>query len=534
MGPRATSTFPFQIFERGNALETASLVTGHLLDISGRIGYVTGSSAAYSSYPPCGTLGEQRRYADVASDLARSRVFTPVLIESGGLSSFLREAVTVLCKAAADVPGHLPANAGGSLESVESSGASPWRSGGKSSDVLNGPGGGSGEKRRGFMANPPSQELTRPEPLLRALCSFCLEHSPARSIFVQALLGGTDTRVSTKNPTGIAAIAAYPTAATDPCAALFVLCLHPHQATAAAASTLLQCLLVGGGALGAVSGPSLGAAAGVGVIPAGYYYPAGGSVGAAGSGHEEPLQAALLEKIGVVVIGDRRSTRQKRGGGKTGVGKHRNRSSGSTGGKERKRGGRNGKTGRSNATVSAAVVDMFGETGGGGDNGSLLREGNNVIEGGGQEGSSVEAESSSGLSNSEESDDEDGSGPPWFVYAGPKSPTTTGRPTATNGLSSSGPQSLPATAPALSLLIGRLQHIGADLASAQEKDRLGISTAVSSAMPSCARGGSRSGGEGGGGGILTARSVETEQEATSLLCLLSALASVMCCVCSVG
>ncbi|CAN0198632.1 unnamed protein product, partial [Hapterophycus canaliculatus] len=248
-----------KVFDRGNALETASLVMDTLLDLSGcstgRIGEATGgaSRAATSSSEHDGggggALGEQRRYADVASDLARSRVFTSVLLDTGRLASFLREAVAVLEAAAADVSGRLSIDAVGGPVGRGADGE-----GGEAhlSPLFAGRGKSQQQQQR-------ARRATRPEPLLRSLCSFCLEHSPARSTFIRALLdggnggrskGGDDkgtlpARAAARHGGGNGAGAA------DPCAALFALCLHPHPPSAAAASTLLQCLLVGGGALGA-------------------------------------------------------------------------------------------------------------------------------------------------------------------------------------------------------------------------------------------------------------------------------------------
>ncbi|CAN0269693.1 unnamed protein product, partial [Scytosiphon promiscuus] len=107
-----------KVFDRGNALETASLVMDNLLDLSGcageRMGGAGGGSKPAAISPDQGgsggggsSLEEQRRYADVASDLARSRVFTSVLLDTGRLATFLREAVAVLVKAAEDVADYL-------------------------------------------------------------------------------------------------------------------------------------------------------------------------------------------------------------------------------------------------------------------------------------------------------------------------------------------------------------------------------------------------------------------------------------------
>lgn len=214
----------------------------NLLDLSGAAKGSGGSKAtgASSEHGSSGPLGEQRRYADVASDLARSRVFTAVLLDTGRLASFLREAVTVLIVAAEDVSGRL------STETTAAAAAAATGGGGA---------GGDGSSLL-FVERRTSQQrrngrVTRPEPLLRALCSFCLDHSPARSTFIQALLDGGSGSGGDAKGTLPGRAAAVGTAANhdgdsegagsdDPCAALFALCLHPHPPSAAAASTLLQ------------------------------------------------------------------------------------------------------------------------------------------------------------------------------------------------------------------------------------------------------------------------------------------------------
>ncbi|CAM9723958.1 unnamed protein product [Ectocarpus sp. 12 AP-2014] len=289
-----------KVFDRGNALETASLVIDNLLDLSGCSERVACVDSLTPKHGGTGRLGEQRRFADVASDLARSQVFTSVLVDTGRLASFLGEAVAVLARAAADVFGRLSTDIAAAGTTAAAAVATERRA-----------------SRR-------QEETSRPEPLLRALCSFCLEHSPARSTFIQALLDSSSSS-SSKQATAATARTSS-TLAADPCAALFVLCLHPHPPSAAAASTLLQCLLVGGGALGAVSGPSTGAAAGVGVIPAGFLLgPTGGGVSwtaaaAAGIGREDPLQAALLERIGAVALGGGRHSKRTPAAGRGGGG----------------------------------------------------------------------------------------------------------------------------------------------------------------------------------------------------------------------
>ncbi|CAN0265295.1 unnamed protein product, partial [Ectocarpus fasciculatus] len=236
------------------------------------------------------------------------------------------------------------------------------------------------------------------------------------------------------------------TLTADPCAALFALCLHPHPPSAAAASTLLQCLLVGGGALGAVSGPSTGAAAGVGVIPAGFLLgPTGGGVSwaaaaAAGIGREDPLQAALLERMGAVALG---------------VGRHSKR--------------------------THAVAR--GRGGGSGDE-SDGSEGAGIDDGDGAErsfGSGSGLEHPAGLTDAASLVEEPGRG--------------------------------------LSLLVLRLRQIGGDLASAQAKQQLGLS----SPSPVAARS-AWAVSAVTGVGTLKARAVEMELELTSVLCLLSSLA----------
>lgn len=421
-----------KVFDRGNALETASLVIDNLLDLSGcseRVACVDnltprqGGAGAGS-----GRLGEQRRFADVASDLTRSQVFTSVLVDTGRLASFLVEAVAMLARAAADVFGRLSTDIAAAGTTAAAAVATERRA-----------------SRR-------QEETTRPEPLLRALCSFCLEHSPARSTFIQALLDSSSS--SSKQATAATARTSS-TLAADPCAALFVLCLHPHPPSAAAASTLLQCLLVGGGALGAVSGPSTGAAAGVGVIPAGFLLGPTGvglswtAAAAAGIGREDPLQAALLERIGAVALeGGRHSKRTPaagRGGG---------------GGVRRADGSRS--SDESDGSDDAGIDD------GDGDERSF--------------GCGSGLEHPAGLADAASTFEGPGGG--------------------------------------LSLLVLRLRQIGGDLASAQAKQQLGLSSpslvAARPAWPVSAA---------TGAGALKARAVEMELELTSVLCLLSSLVS---------
>eukprot|EP00903_Cladosiphon_okamuranus_P014395 g13363.t1 len=419
-----------KVFDRGNALETASLVMDNLLDIASSSEGGRGDAGAV-------TLGEQRRYADVASDLARSHVFMSVLLDTGRLEAFLREAVGVLCRAAADVLGRLSAD-GSTTE------RSPQQQG---------------------------QRVARPEPLLRALCSFCLEHSPARSTFIKALLGKTAAE-----PTTAAAVrlnkensencsfgsSSPPMTTTEPCMALFLLCLHPHPPSAAAASTLLQCLLVGGGALGAVSGPSPGAAGGVGVIPAGFMLTqlAGGGAWGRGEGigREDPLQAALLERIGALAFDS------GRGGGSAAT-----EGSGTL-------------LPRLEQQPRASAVNTDGK----------------MASFTGEEPRGIR---DSGAPSSCSESDDNNDGEMWLEG---------GLSDGGSGAAYRGSASQSMWPGALKLLVLRLGQIGGDLASASAKQQLGL------AEP---------GGAGaiGGKGRLKARAVELEQELTSVLCLLSSL-----------
>lgn len=495
-----------KVFDRGNALETASLVMDNLLDLSGstcseRIGCVgdwTPDDGGGGVSGGGSTLGEQRRYADVASDLARSRVFTSVLLDTGRLASFLRGAVAVLVQAAADVCGRLSTD-GAATTTTEGRGGSPSRSAGPRA---------------------PQRRVTRPEPLLRALCSFCLEHSPARSTFIRALLDGSSdsgtgaggaggNRAGTAETAAAATTAAATAAAEDPCAALFTLCLHPHEPSAAAASTLLQCLLVGGGALGAVSGPSPGAAAGVGVIPAGFILtPIGGGgggggsgwVGAAGVGKEDPLQAALLERIGAVALGTADGRRQR----------HRQHQT-----------PRRSRVGAKHPGRGGALDDIDG------NNATLSREylGRGVGHGRG----SGRPESSGSEGDGDDTEDDDSEG--WFgcgLGGGSlKSPAGLTVPPAT----------AVGTRGAVRHLILRLGQIGGDLASARAQQQLGLvepgrasarlAAAGSTGSPSPCPSTPPCAAREDGGGELKARGVEMEQELMSVLCLLSSLVSLI-------
>ncbi|CAM9256695.1 unnamed protein product, partial [Ectocarpus sp. 4 AP-2014] len=426
-----------KVFDRGNALETASLVIDNLLGLSGcseRVACVDSLTPTHGGAGAgSGRLGEQRRFADVASDLARSQVFTSVIVDTGRLASFLGQAVAVLARAAADVFGRLSTD-------IAAAGATA----------------GAAAVATERRASRRKEETTRPEPLLRALCSFCLEHSPARSTFIQALLDSSSSSSSSSSSKQATAATARTssTLSADPCAALFILCLHPHPPSAAAASTLLQCLLVGGGALGAVSGPSTGAAAGVGVIPAGFLLgPTGVGVSwtaaaAAGIGREDPLQAALLERIGAVALGGGRHSKRTPAAGR-----------GGGGGVRRADGSRS--SDESDGSDDAGIDD------GDGDERSF--------------GFGSGLEHPAGLADAASNFEGPGGG--------------------------------------LSLLVLRLRQIGGDLASAQAKQQLGLSSpSLVAARPAWPVSTATA------AGALKARAVEMEMELTSVLCLLSSLA----------
>eukprot|EP00752_Nemacystus_decipiens_P009229 g8244.t1 len=456
-----------KVFDRGNALETASLVMDNLLDIAG-----SSNGGGGGGRGGTGALGERRRYADVASDLARSHVFMSVLLDTGRLATFLQQAVAALCQAAAEVPVHLYADGA----------ATAWHSPQQQKQQQ-------------------QQWITRPEPLLRALCSFCLEHSPARSTFIKALLGKTAASASgpavamrtqagdENSEAGLDGGAsgncsfgtASPSAPTTKrrVGALFLLCLHPHPPSAAAASTLLQCLLVGGGALGAVSGASPGAVAGVGVIPAGFMtapIPGGGVWGpGAGIGREDPLQAALLERIGAVALG---------GGG---------------------RGGDGAAAAAAGSRVLLPRREQQPHTTAGG--GTIDADG---------KGTSFSGEEPRGIrdsgapSSDSESDVDDDDGEMCLAYG-------LGGAATGGGVSSGDLASRSMWTGALKLLVLHLGEIGRDLASASAKLQLGLAEpgGVGPASPCAAR--------GPGVGRLKARAVELEEELTSVLCLLSSL-----------
>ena len=510
-----------------------------------RVGHAGRKRRGYGCRPNGGALGEQRRYADVASDMARSRVFTTVLIDTGRLSSFLKEAVVVLTGAAADVSGSVsaPAGAGWGGEG----GSSAWPRGGRDDggrDAGGGCDGGGGDSNHyGRLRVPPSSErIMRPEPLLRALCSFCLEHSPARSAFIQALLDGSGGSSSMKPSTraggggtggkrtttegsssvspssscsaSAASSSSSPSSSSvrDPLAALFVLCLHPHLPSAAAASMLLQCLLVGGGALGAVSGPSPSAVAGVGVIPSAYH-PAG-AWAAGGIGREDPLQAALLERIGGVALSEGVTGRGvKSGGGDSRCAREKYRPMSASDGK----------------AVRVEGIGGVSFSRAGGDGGSDVSGGDGVGGGAGGDGVTGSAGECSGGSDS----DSEGEGAAWPTCGNFGAPAGF---SSTNSLSRGSSTTGAFVGGALIHFVWRLQEIGADLAAAQAKQQLRLGAAgggvggggdVESRKQSVSKEGATAGSSSFAriGGGLKARSVEMEQELTSLLCLLSSLVS---------
>ncbi|CAN0414999.1 unnamed protein product, partial [Discosporangium mesarthrocarpum] len=231
----------------------------------------------------------QRRCAEVASDLSRSTTFLPVLQGTGQIDDFLRDSVGVLARSAVGLDRDVREvrTQGAAAVTVEAVGAAC------------------------------SLGPAPPEPLLRALGALCTHHAPARSTFLRLLAAHRLKRREEEEHRLRRRRREDALGPPDPLEAIFLLCLvHPHQATASAASALLQCLLVGGGALGAVSGPSQGASPGVGVIPAAYLTeegPGGGgwssgasSSGCSGLGREDPLQAELLDMLeGMVVTGAR-------------------------------------------------------------------------------------------------------------------------------------------------------------------------------------------------------------------------------------
>lgn len=396
------------------------------------------------------------------------------LVDTDRLTVFLREAVAVLSRAAACISAHVH---------------STRMSGGDACEIDDGKSGHGGGKVRwqdfGIdISTSNSQEAPRSEPLLRALCSFCLEHSPARSSFVQALVGSPrppEDNANTRGAESTSNTDAAP-AKIDSCFALFVLCRHPHLPTAAAASTLLQCLLVGGGALGAVSGPSPGAAAGVGIIPAGFQLGGGSACFGGGIGREDPLQAALLERIDVAVLDYPKEISRRR---------RRDR-------------------------VGTAI---------GGEN--VPHE--MVMMGNVNDNSSADHDSSSAGDHSDDLDsdgDDRDADRAWTVGVDGSRSSLAGDNSASSG--------------ALHLLIDRVRQIGAGLASAQAKEQMAGGTKSRSRKRSMAfvgagGGNSRDGnkedtawpyGCGGArfqGGAFIARAVEMEEELTSLLCLLSSL-----------
>ncbi|CAM9581169.1 unnamed protein product [Choristocarpus tenellus] len=280
-----------KIFVRNNVEQAASLVFSRLLDLSGQ-----------------SDSGMQRRCAEVASDFSRSAIFMPILCETGQVHQFLKGAVTTLIAVAGNLlpPSPVLAEVGSMAPRVDP---------------------------RTNKASYCSLVTAPPEPLLISLGSLCIHHSPARSDFIQEVLGrheGSYTS-SERGKVGSGVLGEDTGRDTHCLDAIFLLSLvHPHRPTVAAASALLQCLLVGGGALGAMSGPSpsMTAASGVGVIPTTYLVSAhfcrraggrrdengecvgevgqsdgGGSVFFEGLGRENPIQEELLDTLEVMVAG---------------------------------------------------------------------------------------------------------------------------------------------------------------------------------------------------------------------------------------
>lgn len=492
-------------------METGSLVMDSLLKLTRQSD--NGRNSVLS-------LGEQRRFAEVASDLARSPAFTSVLLQTGRLESFLHAAVIAITRAAEEID-ILEA---GMLERNGAMGAAQRRLGG--SDGV----------------------MTPPEALLRALTSFCLEHSPARSAFVGAFFSSNS--VERRNANTQASAPGHPEGAADfirrrgsnpdsggdgdhseigfePLTAIFVLCLHPHLPTATAASALLQCLLVGGGALGAVSGPSPGAVAGVGVIPAAYFT-VGAIVGGVGTGRdigrEDPLQGKLLERLNVVAIGGRRAGACVNRGLRYGNRKPRSFS------------------GQESFPTTGSISEHQG---------SSDRNANNVS----PHGRKAEREQSRCASSGSESDfgeDESSAGDELVcsgLAAGVACLTLNNNPHSSSGVSglsaatvTTGGGGDPRMSPSLSspgaaveLILRRLAKIGSELAAAWAKEQL-ASGAVGDAGIGAAEGQKRVTFAGRGGGerlgdggrepaLFRGCSVEVEQNVTSLLCLLSSLVS---------
>ncbi|CAN0117191.1 unnamed protein product, partial [Hapterophycus canaliculatus] len=214
---------------------------------------------------------------------------------------------------------------------------------------------------------------------------------------------------------------------------------------------------------------------GVGVIPAGFILTpmdgggsggnGGGDVwaGAAGIGREDPLQAALLDRIGAVALGtiDGGYHRQPQ----------RPRSTGRSGG-----GGRCGGDGA---------------------------------------GSGADSSCSEGSRNDDDDEYDENEDDEWFGLEIPVGLTAASARSEAKSVPASS-----ATVPgALTHLILRLRQLGADLASAQAKQQLGTLGAGKAAarMALGAAGALRAPGG------LKARAVEMEQELTSVLCLLSSL-----------
>lgn len=445
-------------------------------------------------------LGEQRRYAEVASDLARSPVFTSVLLESGRLATFLRQAVVVLTRAGTE---RVSRNAEILFQqNCAATGGRRTLAGDRDGMTSN--------SRRGLCLPPP------PEPLLLALSSFCLEHSPARSAFVQALLdtplGEQQQPTSSANHV-LGADDRDATCSVDPISAMFALCLDAHSSTAMASSALLQCLLVGGGALGAVSGPSPGAAGGVGVIPATYptvgARDAGVAVGG-GIGREDPLQAKLLERIAsIALVGRRKGYSSALGSG-------------------------TGKRGDASSKERAVVKEGSGAT-----SAASRRH----PRGDEKENGPGSCSSTSGSEN-ELGDDKSDDAEDWAcggLVARIEGLTIgDGLPSSSlkDPLLTGSQRSFFPPGAALAFIFHRLQQLGAHLAYALAKEQVGfgavscgggVGMAAATAATEMRKRVTFAGAGGGGGKncgtSLRERSVEAEQEVTSLLCLLSSLVS---------
>lgn len=475
----------------------------------------TSSGSAEGCYSHGSALEEQRRYAEVASDLARSPAFMAVLLESGRLGTFLRKAVGVLTRAAIkrifrNPNVVLPQNYMGG-------GARRTRAGGDREGTRN-------------AAARSVCDPSPPEPLLRALSSFCLEHSPARSTFIEALLAKALTErqpqaFRSKNERKMADdVDGALNKDVDPLTALFALCLDPHPPTAVASSALLQCLLVGGGALGAVSGPSPGAAAGVGIIPAAYPMASARGAGVAvggGVGREDPLQAKLLERIAKISLYGAQPANEKDGRGSSSRhGSRRRRAAGV----ERESDSTDG--GGGYAPTASPYRDNRKE-----------REGeNDDYPGGGSSGSGSEDEAGANRRYGETEDSI--CGDLTAEFAGLDLDSGRRSSSSSKGSITGTLQSPFLPGAALALVVCRLQHLGVDLASALANERgesgpVSLRGAMGPAVDDVQRRvkfagegggeGRRGGGANSGKSLLRSSVVEAEQEATSLLCLLSSL-----------